>query len=104
MKPYEKLISKTYVKVGKVEFPFYELYEMMSDLSECDGYFTFINISNHALKEELEKREVIRTNIRGSCHKGKNFSSFRKEVGLIMDGIYAKRNKDRKKKENKGVK
>jgi hypothetical protein len=61
-----------------------ELYNLLEELKETDGYFTFILINIDEWEKKLIELGVATKNSKGSCCKGKNFNTFYSKVLTTM--------------------
>ncbi len=58
---------------------FYEYYDLVFELGDTDGFFTYVVIHDEVMRELLEKYEIIETGHKGSS-MGENFDVFQKLI------------------------
>lgn len=74
------------LSVDGYEFDLSEILNILSELEDCDGFFTVLVIHDSDIAESLEKLGVIKKNIRGGCYPGEAYQKFADEVwGLLED-------------------
>lgn len=85
----KKRVTMTYERLvlddGYIFSDSWELYNLLEELKDTDGYFTAMVIYNDEWERKLEELGVASGSSRGSCSKGKNFYTFYNEVISAME-------------------
>lgn len=85
-KVFTKKIPTKFIIIGDLEIELFELMQILEALEGTDALFRGVLIYNTELKEELEKRDVIVSNIKGTSGEGTKFKEFYDKIFELVYG------------------
>ena len=77
--------SETYVTIDDYKIKLCDIYNVFQELKDCNVVFKTMSIYPIELRNILENKGVIITNIRGGSYPNKNFKNFYKIIQNILD-------------------
>lgn len=80
---YNKVTTKTMVKIGQTEFLLSELLQAITELTNSDELGT-VSLDNKELQVELDSLGVIMVNVNHKAHRTAKFEAFVEEVNSAV--------------------